>query len=87
MTHNVAEMWAARDSLIYLETEGYVQKYSTVVLRGDSQLIINFMLRKYKPGPDFNPMVRAMLNQCNEWRKKYRVRVHWEHVPRENMRQ
>ena len=87
MTHNVAEVGAARDSLAYLETEGYVQKYSTVVLRGDRKLTINFMLQKYKPGPDFNPIVHTMLNQCNEWKKRYRVRVHWEHMPRGNMSQ
>ena len=85
MTHNIAEMWAERDSLAYLETEGYVQKYSTIVLHGNSQLIINFMLQKCKPGSDFNPMVHAMLNQCNEWKKRYRVLR--EHVPRENMQQ
>ena len=44
MTHNVAEVWAARYSLAYLETEGYIKKFSMIVLRSDSQLTINFML-------------------------------------------
>lgn len=85
MMHNVAEVWAASNSLAYLEAKGYMWQHSRIVLQEDSQLTINFMLRKYKPGPRFCPMMKAMLNQCNEWKKQYRVQVHWEHMPREQI--
>ena len=60
MTHNVVEMWAARDCLEFVEAQGYLKNHKAIVMRGDNQLIVNFMLRKYKPGPDFSPTVRAM---------------------------
>ena len=50
MTHNVAEMWAARDCLQYLEDAHLLDQHKSILIRGDSELIINFMLRKYKAG-------------------------------------
>ena len=41
-----------------------------VVVRGDSQLIVNFMLKKYKPGAEFSAGVRAMRDTCGKWRKE-----------------
>ena len=60
MTRYVAELWAAKDCLEFIEAQGYLKNHKTVVMRGDSQPIVNFMLRKYKPGPDFSPTVQAM---------------------------
>ena len=57
MTHNVAEIWAVRDFLEFIEVQAYFKNHKTNVMRGDCQLIVNFMLRKYKPGPDFRPPV------------------------------
>ena len=36
MTHNVAEMWAARDCLEFIEAQGYLKNHKTIVMRGDS---------------------------------------------------
>ena len=57
MTNNVAELWATRDFLELIEAQGYLKTHKTIVMRGDSKLIVNFMLKKYKPGPDFSPTV------------------------------
>ena len=57
MTQNVAELWTARDCMKLLEDNKYLESRKTILFHGDSQLIINFMLRKYKPGQDFNAMV------------------------------
>ena len=54
------------------------------MVRGDSQLIVNFMLRKYKPGAEFSAGVRAMRDTCGKWRKERRVQVYWEHVKRDD---
>ena len=64
MAHNVAEMWAAQDYLGFVEAQGYLKNHKTIVMRGDSQLIVNFMLKKYKPGQDFSPTVQAMQTKC-----------------------
>ena len=50
-------------------------------------MTINFMLRKYKAGQNFNATIRAMLNTCNHLRKEHKVVVSWEHVPREHEKQ
>ena len=50
-------------------------------------MTINFMLRKYKAGQDFNAIIRTMLNTCNHLRKEHKVVVSWEHVPREREKQ
>ena len=70
MTHSLAEMLAARDCLEFIESQGYLKKHKTIVMRGDNQLIVNFMLRKYNPGPDFSLTVRAMRTKCAGWRKQ-----------------
>ena len=36
MTYKVAEVWAARDSLAYLQAKGYIQRYNIIVLCHDS---------------------------------------------------
>ena len=87
MTHNVAEVWAARDCLTYIEEKRLIEQHKAILIRGDSQLTINFMLRKYKAGQDFNATIRAMLNTCNRLRKEHKVVVSWEHVPREHEKQ
>ena len=69
MTHNVAEMWAERDYLEFIEVQGYLKSHKTIVARGGSQLIVNFMLKKFKPGQDFSPTVQAMQTKCTGWRK------------------
>ena len=69
MTHNVAEMWAVRNSLEFKEAQGYLKSHRTIVMRGDSQIILNFMLRKYKPGHDFSATVQAMQTKCAGWCK------------------
>ena len=45
MTHKVAEMWAARDCLEFIEAQGYLKNHKTIVMRGDSRLIVYLMLR------------------------------------------
>ena len=45
MTHNVVEMWAARDCLEFVEAQGYLKNHKTIVMRGDSYFIANFMLK------------------------------------------
>ena len=87
MTHNVAELWAARDCLSYLQSDGLLPQHKAILIRGDSQLTINFMLRRYKPGQEFNATVRAMMNTCSNWRRSYKTSVQWEHVPRDHPKQ
>ena len=36
MTHNVAELWAARDCLSYLQSEGLLSQHKAILIRGDS---------------------------------------------------
>ena len=59
-THNAVAMWAARVYLEFIEAQGYLNNHKTIVIRGDNQLIMNFMLRKYKPGPD------QLYEQCKQ---------------------
>ena len=87
MTHNVAEVWAARDCLAYIEEQLLTRQHKAILIHGDSLLTINFMLCKYKAGQEFNTTIRAMLNMCNRLRKEHKVVVRWEHVPHEHEKQ
>ena len=80
-TNNIAEVRAMLDLLTWLEAEGHHKRASRVVVRGDSQLVIAFLRKVYRPGRrELETNVKAALDKVYSWRG---TKVQFLHVPRE----